>query len=450
MRALLLLALPVLTFTQGTHARTNPLATPDQLALDALAADLYKTTDFSIPRSAARAQFLVTLKKYGKTIDAQIENDIDVAIDELVFSALQKAVNNDPAYPKVYWTDAPPRDADHWFGIDVPGGRYSYDNTDCIYRTIPISSKYEYIVRGKRSGTGPSDVTFSLISNPNSQGTVDSIVGDELVVEEDGTFEITISKRGKDDVGSKNHIKSDFRAVQLFVRNNLGDWDTETVDELSVEIISDVSDVEPATNETIIKDTKRNIHEGSFFYGFGALDFKTLINPLNQLDNPSQSAILGTLTTQASSFGHFDLSPDEALIVTFSPGKSTYWVLPAYSLGMITHAPWENIVSFNNKQARPNENGTYTFVVSQTDPGVYNWVNATGRTQGTFTGRWQGLPRDTSVENGIEVWSFVVPVEGVRGVVPEETAWVEEEEREVQRRERVEGFRRMRWGEHDG
>lgn len=446
MRALSLLAL--LGFTQGIHARTNPLATRDQLALDALAADLYKSTDFSIPRSAARAQYLLTLKKYGKTIDPQTEDDIDVAIDELVFSALQKAVNNDPAHPKVYWTDAPPRDAAHWFGIDVPGGRYSYDNTGCIYRTIPISSKYEYVVRGKRTGKGPSDVTYSLISNPNSQGTVASIVGDELVVEEDGTFEITISKKKKEDVGSKNHIKSDFRAVQLFVRHNLGDWATETVDELSVEILSDVSDVEPATNETIIKQTKRNINEGSFFYGFGALDFKTLVNPLNQLDKPSQSAILGTLTTQASSFGHFNLAPDEALIVTLSAGISTYWVLPAYTLGMITHAPWENVVSFNNKQAKQNTNGTYTFVVSQRDSGVYNWVNTTGRTQGTFMGRWQGLPRDTKVDNEIEVWSYVVPLEGVKEVVPEETVWVDQWEREEIRRERLEGWRRVHWGEY--
>lgn len=59
---------------------------------------------------------------------------------------------------------------------------------------------------------------------------------DELVVEDHGTLEITVSNKDKEEVGSKNHIKSDFCVVRLFVRHSLGDWHAESLDGLSVEI----------------------------------------------------------------------------------------------------------------------------------------------------------------------------------------------------------------------
>ena len=93
----------------------NPLATNDQRDLDALAIGLAQSSEFDILHAAARAQYIVTLQSHQVTIDENVNSDVDLAIDELVFSSVQKAVNNDAAHPKVYWTDAPPRN-DHWFG----------------------------------------------------------------------------------------------------------------------------------------------------------------------------------------------------------------------------------------------------------------------------------------------------------------------------------------------
>ncbi|KAK2783830.1 hypothetical protein FQN52_009477 [Onygenales sp. PD_12] len=437
MRILLPCATVLAGLAQIVHS-ANPLATKDQRDLDILATALSQSDDFNALRSAARAQFILTLKKFGKDIDDDINSDIDIAIDELVFSSVQKAVNGDPAYPRVYWVDAPPRE-ENWFDISVPGGRYSYDNPDCIYRTIPISDKYEYVIRGRRAENGPTDVTFSLISNPNSQGTVASLMGDDLQLEDDGTFAITISPKDSD---AKNHIKSNWQAVQLFVRNNLANWTLDTPDELSVEII-DRDDVEPASNKSIIAEAKKHLAESSFFYGFGALDLKTFLQPLNKLQKPTQSQLLGTLTTQASSFGHFNLADDEAMVVTITSGKSTYWVLPVYSLGMVTHSPWENIVSFNSNQAKPNNNGTYTFVVSKEDAGVYNWINTTARSQGTIMGRWQGLPTDGDGTEGIEVFSNIVKLCDLPDVLPGETEYVDAQQRAEQVRERIQGYNRI-------
>ena len=118
----------------------------------------------------------------------------------------------------------------------MPGGRYSYDNPDCIYRIIPVSDKHKYRIRGRRFGNGTADQSFSVINNPNSQGTVAALYKQDLKVNDDGTYEIIISSGKKE---GQNHIKSDWSAKQVYIRNNLGDWSKETPDELSVEIISD-------------------------------------------------------------------------------------------------------------------------------------------------------------------------------------------------------------------
>lgn len=416
----------------------NPLDTEDQVRLDALAVEINRDNSFKALRWTARNTIVGTLKLRGKSIDESVSKDIDVAVDELVFSAIQKAVNNDPAYPKVYSANQPPR-VIRSLGLSVPGGRYSYDNPDCVYRTIPISARYEYLVHGRRAAPGPSDVTFSLISNPNSQGTVASLLGEDLVVRDDGTYTIRIKSAKSSE---KNYIQSDGSAVQLFVRNNIGDWAVETPDDLTVEVVGD-HDAAPVTKDDIVRKARANLAESIFFYDVGALGFKTLLHPVNKIEDPSQSQTLGTLTTQASSFAHFNLKDDQALVISFDKGLSTYWVLPIYSLGMVTHSPWNSIVSFNNKQAAANNDGTYTFVISAKDPGTYNWLNITSHPQGLIMGRWQGLPRN-GTEHGIKVQSSVVPIAGIRDVLPPETRFVTASEREEQIRLRVEGYDRIR------
>jgi hypothetical protein len=442
-----------------SQATNNPLATTDQRDLDILATQLSKSPAFDLLRDAAHTQYIITIEEYGygSSINDQTKPDIDLAIDELVFSSVQKAVNNDPGHPKVYWTDAPPRNStssQEWFGISVPGGRYSYDNPDCIYRTIPISYKFDYEIHGRRArgDQASSDVTFSLISNPNSQETVAFLSGKDLQVEKDGSYVITVSSK---DSNSTNHLKSDLTAVQLFVRNNLGDWSLELPDELNVTIVNDgdnnISNNTGSTlssalsDETIIAQAQGDLAESTFFYGFGALGVKTLSNPVNKLGAPSQSQSLGTLTSQASSFGSFNLAEDEAFVVTLSGGKSTYWVLPIYSLGMITVTPWDSIVSYNNKQAKQNNNGTFTFVISSQDPGVYNWLNTTSRSQGLIMGRWQGLPTNESDNNDIDVFSSVVKIDGLREFLPKDTIYVNGEQRQLQLRDRLEGYNRIHY-----
>ncbi|KAL4862809.1 hypothetical protein BDV12DRAFT_178364 [Aspergillus spectabilis] len=434
-------ALSALTIPVDAAARSvgNPLATVDQRDLDALAIEINNDHSFTVLKAEARAAYRTA---HGLPVSDEASSSLDAAINELAFSAIQKAVNSDPYYPKVYVVDAGPR---KWFGLDVPGGRYSYDNPDCIYRTIPIDSNLSYIVKGKRYTPSPTDVTFSLISNPNSQNTVAYLAGEDLVLDNDNSYIITINSSSAE--GATNHIQSTSSATQLLIRNNLGDWQTETPDEISVELVDDPSGHDPITNTEISLAAAWNLQQSIVTYGVGALGLKTSINAVNTLSDPSQSSTLGTLTSQASSFGHFELAANEALVVTLTPGPATYFVFPVTNPWMVTVDPASQI-SLNSVQASANPDGTYTFVVSVQDPAVYNWINTTGLTEGTIMARWQGLPTSSESSSTDEpaIDTKIVPLSELSSVLPIGTRYVTPNERAVQLEERVAGYaRRLRF-----
>lgn len=422
-----------IAIARATYLKGNPLATSDQRDLDALAIQINEDNSFAILKAEAKAAYQTA---HGLPISDEASSSLDAAIDELAFSSIQKAVNTDVYYPKVYWVDAGPRT---WFDLDVPGGRYSYDNPDCIYRTIPIDYSLSYVVKGYRHSPGPADVTFSLISDPNSQNTVASLSGSDLVLDNDGSYTITINSSSVD---TPNHIQSTLLAKQLFVRNNLGDWTTEKPDNISVQLASDASGHAPISNATILATAKWNLQESIIDYGVGALGIKTMINKVNTLSSPSQSSTLGTLTSQASSFGHYSLDDEEALVATLNPGLADYWVFPATNPWIITTDPGNSQVSLNSVQSAVNSNGTYTFVVSLQDPGVYNWINTTGLHEGTLMVRWQGLPTSSSSSStdSPAITTQVVTLSELSSILPNGTRFVTSEERAEQLSERAKGY----------
>lgn len=433
-----MIRLVLLSLLFGVALAANPLATEDQRKLDELSLKISKSSEFDQLRSKAYDQYYKTLHKYNVNIDDTTKKDIDTAIEELVFSSIQKAVNSDPNYPKVYWVDTAPR-KENWFGLDVTGGRYSYDNPDCFYRTVPVNTKHTYKIHGRRHGKGPSDVSFSLIKNYDSQGTVSSLSGKDIKVNDDGTYTITVSNK---DTTEPNHIKSTWNGVALFIRNNIADWQTELPDDLHVEILGEHNS-EPYPEKKIIENAKFSLRWSKFFYGFGALDFKTFSVKTNTLGKPGQSQLLGTLTTQAQSFGHYKLDTNETLIITITPGNSKYWVVPVYTLGMISVAPWKNLVSFNAVQSTKNNDGSYTFVLSERDPGVHNWLNTTGRHEGTIMARWQGLPASSHGAKGITVKTEKVNFDDLHKHLPNETVYISQSQRKQQVEKREAGYARL-------
>jgi len=430
-----------MTFVAGAIAAAvlpalaaSPLVTADQATLDALAVKVNKDNGYPVLKAEAKAAYALA---YGGNVSTEAASRLDNAIAELAFSAVQKAVDSDPYNPKVYWLNTAPHTSG---GVTVPGGRYSYDNPDNIYRIIPIDGSSSYVIQGKRTLPGPTDVTFSLISNPNSQQTVAILAGNDLVVNADGSYTITIDSAAAN--GRVNHIQSTAAAQQLFVRNNLGNWNTETPDTLSVTRVSDGSTHAAKGGLAIAATAWANLQESIVDYGVGALGLKTHTNAVNTVSAPSTSSTLGTLTTQSSSFGFFKLADDEALVATVNTGGAGYVVFPVTDPWLVTVDPVNHQSSLNNVQATPNADGTFTFVLSVKDPGVANWIDPVGLHEGTLMVRWQNLPATTPASGGPAIATQVVKLLDLPGVLPVGTGWVTADQRAQQVARRVAGYAR--------
>jgi hypothetical protein len=57
-----------------------------------------------------------------------------------------------------------------------------------------------------------------------------------------------------------------------------------------------------------------------------------------------------------------------------------------------------NQVCLNLSQAAPNPDGSFTYVIGPTDPGVANWLDTVGLASGLGILRWQATPPDAKPE----------------------------------------------------
>lgn len=93
----------------------------------------------------------------------------------------------------------------------------------------------------------------------------------------------------------------------------------------------------PAIDEaTIVSRALWNLQEFIIDYSIGAFRLKTMINPVRTLANPSESITLGTLMIRTSSFVHFNLNMDQAMVATRDPGAADYFVFPVTNPWMVT------------------------------------------------------------------------------------------------------------------
>ena len=160
---------------------------------------------------------------------------------------------------------------------------------------------------------------------------------------------------------------------------------------------------------------------------------------MNTFKQPEQSDDLGTLVSQASSFGHFKIEDDEALLLTVDMGGADYFIAPATGPWTITIDPQNNLCSLDNHQAMADTDGRYRFVVSLQEPGVYNWISTTGLHEGTMMLRWQNLPGNQEGQ-GPAISTELVKIADLPSMLPPETHWVSVTERQGQMVARQEGY----------
>ena len=289
---------------------------------------------------------------------------------------------------------------------------------DCVYMNANLRTGETYRLFGNR-GTA----RYVGLQTMDGITSIANALVDELEVDADGNFEAILSA-SKPQAHDGNWLELTGDHPTLTVRNFLYDWDTEELASLQIERVGD--EVLP-TDRSVDLDVSVSrqlyalgefVYDNlKFFLDFGAMP------PANGFVPPMDMSSMGAAAENRPVIGRFELEPDEALILEVEPPKGVYWSI---SLGN----PWLETVhygrhqsSLNGHQAVIDPDGFARFVISSTDPGVANWLDAAGHSNGAI------LLRCVRTETAPVPNTRVVKVDEVVSALPAETTMTTPDER---------------------
>jgi hypothetical protein len=278
------------------------------------------------------------------------------------------------------------------------------DNPDTVYYHAYVRAGSSYVVRGRRGDT--VDLSFQLLNGDYTPSSTPdgSVAFDDrsLDVAEDGSFELVL-----DDLPEG--------AAMLAVREVYDDWSaargTITIER------TDTIGTAPPWAPTDARLAKQYAVAGKMLLGriktwFAFPEWFYLNEPVNTITAPRPTP--GGLSSQYSAVGHYDVADDQAIVLTVPRGDAPYL---GFQLGSVWYTSLEYVhhqTSLNGHQAQVDPDGLIRIVVSETDPGVANWVERLGHDRGYLQFRWQRLTSPVTDGPTLDV----VPVATLPDVLP--------------------------------
>lgn len=353
----------------------NPVATETQREHEQQALFYYSHPEIVAERDSIMNYWI----DLAKPSDA-MRSCLSWAFDEVMFGAVVWALNQDPLYPKVVTITRLP----HRLGEeDIPGSRWGIDNPDSIYRVIPVSHQERYLIKGRVAERRLIENYFTLWSK--TMQTVGLLNGKDLVVDSNGNFEISVDADPQGD--RANHIQLDASAHEFYIRDVIFDWEKDRANELSIERLGAAPSRKPWSereNLQRIKEYMRKWATETTRWNRQAMD-----KPPNDFSFTIDRDSDGALRHQIYIMGHFVLpNADTVLVLDVNMGGADYFIAPITNIWGTTNEILHRNGCLNSNQAKPNEDGSYTFVLSLQDPGVYNWLDPSDMLEGILTLRW--------------------------------------------------------------
>jgi hypothetical protein len=284
-----------------------------------------------------------------------------------------------------------------------PFTKMGLDNPDTLYFGTRLHANHDYVVTGRRGTT--TDLSFQLLGGeytddnvPASQAAFDDR---ELEIAADGSFEWRVRPTSPG---------------QLVMREVYGDWSALRGTLAIARLDTAGTAPPPLTSQTIEKRYatagKQLVQRVKTWLQFPQWFYLDL--PVNTMVAPRLTP--GGLATQYSSVGHFDLRPDQALVITVPVSDAPYLGFQLGSLWYISLDYINHQTSLNNTQAQADPDGKVRMVVTDQNPGVTNWVETLGHRRGYLQFRWQRVSRQLTDADGPTV--ELVDIDAVPTTLP--------------------------------
>ncbi len=298
-------------------------------------------------------------------------------------------------------------DAAYKWGMECP---------DCIYLGSALKGHETYRLWGTRGSA--RYVGLQVMSGMAS--SFNALV-DDFDLGPDGEFEIMLSAEPQEG----NWIPLDEHASRLVVRHFFYDWEHEVPATLSIEPLSGQAPTAESTPGDPRTALARQVIALGDFLEDNLRFFMDLAHPEvpNSFLPPFDGSSMGAAVENRPVIGSWKLAPEEALIIEVTPPEGVYW---SFSLG---NTWWETIdygnrqSSLNGHQTTVDDDGKVRVVVAHQDPGVANWLDTAGHSQGAI------ILRCVRTDTAPVPTTKVVPFDRLREELPATTRRVSPRER---------------------
>jgi len=308
---------------------------------------------------------------------------------------INKALNDvleylDPEFPQL-WV------------MQHPTSKSFGDNPDCTYLAARIDGSKTYRIVGNRGSVNWIRFVLSpyeeiIGGSTLTGGQVVNFANEDLKTEWDGSFEVIISP----DPHEGNWIKPPEGMSRLMIRQFFGEWDKERPVTAVLERVGWEGQVPaPLTAERMVKalrDTNNYISKDADRWFQWAQFYKERTNEFWQ-GRPNRPPFGGTEEAERNvgrllNICFWEIADDEAFVIEFTPPEVYMWLFELNNFWMTSVDYRYHFSSINSKQATTEANGSVILVISNTDPGVPNWLDPAGHAQGLIAGRWIGPAPD--------------------------------------------------------
>lgn len=263
--------------------------------------------------------------------------------------------------------------------------KWGLDGADAKYQGATISGSGNYRLYGQ---VGSARLfAIQLARKAGTYTAFGALTGDQLGANEAGNFEVLISPHKPADWQGA-WLESDPAADSIIIREYFSDWANERPGRYYLEQLDDIPASGPVTTEqitTLLEDTARKFSTRAPQWQ-GRVDQarQYLVNKVHMQQADEQG-----LASNAYGSGWFKVGRDQALIIEMDGPEALLW---SVQLGNVW---WESIdyinhtASYNDSQAVADTDGRYRFVLSHQDPGVANWLDPAGHSEGAIMFRLQ-------------------------------------------------------------
>ncbi|MEM9761164.1 MAG: hypothetical protein AAF968_01410 [Pseudomonadota bacterium] len=307
-----------------------------------------------------------------------------------------------------------------------PHNQFGLVNPDNRYHIANIETPGTYTLRGRR-GTS-ADLNIQLgggdIADPNLD-PVSLLTLDDLEVEDDGTFVITISDVDSGRGNWLNNTRGHLTAKNILIRESFMDWNTEVGTTWYLERTDTRGMPSPLSDRDLVN---QQYERAAQYLVDSARTWVGLVEGLRR-DIPKEGVLLppreSKLPGQYTSVGIFPMRPDKATIITLTRAPARYQAAQVGDLWFNGRDFCHRQTSLTLSQARPTRDdpSTYQLVLSAKDPGVANWLDPAGASTAFMYVRWQGLQQGCTIDPSTYPRAREIDFDQIREALPDEPSF---------------------------